>query len=184
MGRLLAGTCVFWYQYLFGASFQKSILDKCKMMYYYTIVKNSWQRVASHLFLCVVMAVSLWFLAADRALGSGSPSEESANVVVLHKEDSGRQVQVKSGDVIQVELDGIGGAGYWWYVAKLDTTHVELISEETKATAEKKLGGPVRGIWRFRAKEPGRTELIMKYYRVWEGPENAVDQFSAILNIT
>jgi predicted secreted protein len=136
------------------------------------------------MFPCVwAGTVSLWLLVVDRTFGSVSPREEGAHVVILHKEDSGQQVQVRSGDVIEVELDGTGGSGYWWHVANLDTTYTELISEETKTAAEIKLGGPVRGIWRFKGRKPGRVELIMKYYRAWEGPERAVDQFSAILNI-
>ena len=114
-------------------------------------MRNSRQRVASQFSLCVVVAVSLCFVAAHRTLGSGSLSEEGANVVILHKEDDGRQMQVKSGEVIQVELDGIGETGYWWCVAKLDTTHVEFVSEEKKAAAEEKLGGPVRGIMNLQA---------------------------------
>lgn len=134
--------------------------------------------------MSVLAGVSLWFAAGVHAMGSGSRTEEGGNVIILHKEDGGREVQVKSGDVIQVELQGAGGTGYWWYVSGLDAAHTELVSEETKAPSDKKLlGGPVKGIWRFKAKEPGRTELIMKYYRVWEGPGTAVDQFSVILNI-
>jgi predicted secreted protein len=118
-------------------------------------------------------------------MGSGSGVGEGGNVVILQKEDSGREVQAKSGDVIQVELQGAGGTGYWWYVTNLDKTRAEVVSEETKpALSDKKLvGGPTTGVWRFKAKEPGRTELIMKYYRVWEGPEKAEGQFSVILNI-
>ncbi|HUJ90151.1 MAG TPA: protease inhibitor I42 family protein [Syntrophorhabdales bacterium] len=134
--------------------------------------------------MSVLVIVSLWLVADVHAMGSGSRSEEGASVVILHKQDSGREVQVKSGDVIQVELDGSGGTGYWWYVTGLDAARAELVSEETKPPSDKKLlGGPVTGIWRFKAKEPGRTDLTMKYYRVWEGPGAAVDQFSVMLNI-
>ena len=40
-----------------------------------------------------------------------------------------------------------------------------------------------KGTWLIKAKEPGRTEVVLKYYRVWEGPDKAEDQFSIILNI-
>jgi predicted secreted protein len=118
-------------------------------------------------------------------MGSGSQAGGGGNVVILQKEDSGREVDIKSGDVIQIELSGSGGTGYWWYVTNLDKTRAEVVSEETKpALSDKKLlGGPTTGVWRFKAKEPGRAELIMKYYRVWEGPEKAEGQFSVILNI-
>ena len=134
--------------------------------------------------MSILVIVSLWLGAGVHAMGSGNKSEEGANVVILQKEDSGREVVVKSGDVIQIELSGSGGTGYWWYVTKMDSKYAELVSEETKAPSDKKLlGGPTKGTWRFKAKEPGKTDLIMKYYRAWEGPEKAVDEFSVILNI-
>jgi predicted secreted protein len=117
-------------------------------------------------------------------MGSANKSEEGTGVVILHKQDNGRELQMKPGDVIQLELDGAGATGYWWHVTSLDPARLELLSEETNPSADKKLlGGPVRGVWRFKVKESGKTDLSMKYYRVWEGPEKAVDQFSVILDI-
>jgi predicted secreted protein len=104
-------------------------------------------------------------------------------MVMLQKTDSGRQIEVKSGAAVQIELPGSGGTGYWWYVTRIDTKYAELVSEETKQLGERKPGGPVQGIWLIKAKEPGRTEVVLKYYRVWEGPDKAEDQFSIILNI-
>jgi len=134
--------------------------------------------------LSVLAVVLLWLAVGVQALGSGNKSEEGATVVILQKEDNRREVVVKSGDVIQIELSGSGGTGYWWYVTKMDSKYAELVSEETKVPPDKKLlGGPTKGIWRVKAKEPGKADLIMKYYRAWEGPEKAVDEFSVILNI-
>lgn len=105
-------------------------------------------------------------------------------MVTLQKADSGRPVEVKSGDVVQVELMGSGGTGYWWYVTTIDSKYLEKISETTIPNPDPKLmGGPVKGIWRFAVKDPGTTELVMKYYRVWEGQEKASDQFAVPLTI-
>ena len=147
-------------------------------------MQSKCRKLESYVCLSVLVIVSLWLAVGVHAMGSGSRAGEGGNVVMLHKEDNGREVQVKSGDVIQVELDGAGGTGYWWYVTRIDAGYMELVSEETNPAADKKLlGGPVKGIWRFKAKGQGRTDLVMKYYRVWEGPEKAENQFSVILNI-
>ena len=132
----------------------------------------------------ILLIALLWLMAGVHAMGSDGNTGEGTGVVVIHKEDNGRELQVKSGDVIQVELSGPGATGYWWYAAGLDPARLELLSEETNPPPDKKLmGGPVTGIWRFKTKEPGKTNLTMKYYRVWEGPEKAVDQFSVVLDI-
>ncbi len=133
------------------------------------------------LFLCVVCVTVLCMVNGAYALGGRSEGGES--VIVLQKADAGREIQVRPGDVIQIELPGTGGTGYWWYVTGSDERYVELLAEETRSPAERKPGGPVQGVWRFKMREPGRTELVMKYYRVWEGPGKAVDEFSIILSI-
>ena len=138
----------------------------------------------SYVRLSILVIGLLWLITGVHAMDSGNKSGEGTGVVILHKQDNRREVQVKSGDVIQVELSGAGATGYWWYVTGLDSARIELLSEETSPPSDKKLlGGPVTGVWRFRAKEPGKTDLTMKYYRVWEGPEKAVDQFSVTLTI-
>ena len=146
-------------------------------------MKSVCRKIELCLGLYILAAVSLWLGAVVHALGSGSRIEEGESVIILQKEDSGRKVDVKSGDIIQIELSGSGGTGYWWYVAAMDARHMELLSEETRTSAEKKPGAPVLGIWRIKAKGQGKTELAMKYYRVWEGPQKAAEQFSVILNI-
>ncbi len=134
--------------------------------------------------LFVLMLFPFCFVAGAHADESAGGAQQGGNVVTLHKSDNGRQVDVKPGDVVQVELSGSGGTGYWWHVTKLDTACAELVSEETKPAADPKLlGGPVQGIWRFKAKTAGKTDLVMKYYRVWEGPDKSEDQFSVVFNI-
>lgn len=133
------------------------------------------------LFLCILCVAAPRIVSAAQA--PGDRSEGGGSVIVLQKADSGREIQVRPGDAIRVELPGTGGTGYWWYVAKSDERYVELLAEETKSSAERQPGGPLEGVWRFKMREPGRTELVMKYYRVWEGPDKAVDEFSIILNI-
>jgi predicted secreted protein len=139
----------------------------------------------SYVWLSILVVGVIWLSAGVHAMGAGNTSEEGTGVVILHKQDNGRELQVKSGDVIRVELAGAGATGYWWYAAGLDSARIELVSEETSplSSDKKLLGGPVIGVWRFKAKEPGKTNLTMKYYRVWEGPEKAVDQFSVTLTI-
>lgn len=110
-------------------------------------------------------------------------AQEEGRVVVLKKADNDREVQVRKGDVVQVELEGIGGTGYWWHVTELDRALLELLSEDTRVSPEKKVGGPVTGVWRFKAVAVGQARLVMQYYRVWEGRETAADRFSIRLVI-
>jgi inhibitor of cysteine peptidase len=144
-------------------------------------MRQGFQTIVFFLSLCALFAVSVSFVSGAHALGSRTEGGDS--MVTLGKADSGRQIEVKSGATVGIELSGSGGTGYWWYVTRIDTRYAEVVSEETKQVGERKPGGPVQGIWLIKAKEPGRTEVMLKYYRVWEGPDKAEDQFSIILNI-
>ena len=108
---------------------------------------------------------------------------ENEPAVVLQKQDNGKEVCIKGGQVFQIQLEGMGGTGYWWYVQPPDVRHVELLSEKTKAQFEGRVGGPVLGIWTFRTKEPGTAEIKMDYYRNWEGSARSIEHFKVIVKI-
>ena len=134
--------------------------------------------------LVVLLTAALAMSTVMQACATGAAgAQEGSKVVVLKKTDNNREIQVGVGDVFQIELEGIGGTGYWWHVTEMDRGLLELLSEDTRVSSEKKVGGPVTGVWRFKALAAGKTGLVMKYYRIWEGPDKAVDQFSIILSI-
>jgi len=103
--------------------------------------------------------------------------------VILQKQDNGKEIKLKAGQVVQVQLAGVGGTGYWWYVQDLDVRHLELLAEKTKPASDGRVGGPVLGLWTFQAKEPGTTEIKMDYYRKWEGVGKAIEKFRVKITI-
>jgi predicted secreted protein len=108
-----------------------------------------------------------------------------AKMFILTKKQSGSEMKVKQGDIIQVELPALGSSGYNWYIDKIDGEHLELISEKTKQVFEgKKVGAPVLIVWQFKAKKQGYTELKMDHYRKWEGVEKSIDHFFLKINIS
>lgn len=103
--------------------------------------------------------------------------------VVLQKQDSGKEITIKAGQGIQIQLEGLGGTGYWWYVENLDARRMELLSEKTKSVSDGRVGGPVLGLWTFRAMEPGTVEIKMDYYRIWEGSAKAIEHFQVRIKV-
>jgi predicted secreted protein len=103
--------------------------------------------------------------------------------VILQKQDNGKEINLKAGQVVQVQLAGVGGTGYWWYVQDLDARYLELLSEKTKAESDGRVGGPVLGLWTFQAKDPGTAEIKMDYYRKWEGVKKAIKKFRVKITI-
>jgi len=105
-------------------------------------------------------------------------------IIIVNKQDNGKEIKTGVGNVIQIELEVLGSAGYKWHLDSLNAGYLELISEETKAVSDKeKMGAPVLGIWRFKTLKKGFTEIKMDYYRVWEGKDSATEHFGIKLTI-
>ena len=113
---------------------------------------------------------------AEERIGDGK-------TVLLSKQDSGKQIDVKTGEVVQVELEAIGTAGYQWFVESLDQEILRLVSEETKVLHPGRLGAPVLMVWRFEMIKEGTTEIKMNHYRSWEGKEYSTDHFEVRIKI-
>ena len=116
-----------------------------------------------------------------------SASDEDAsrpNIFVLTKADSGTEIKAKPSDVIQVELQSLGSAGYSWYIDQLDKEHLDLISEKTQQTVDdNKVGASTIITWQFKVKKQGHTQLKLDYYRRWEGVKKSVDHFFLKINV-
>ena len=98
---------------------------------------------------------------------------------IVTKMQSGSEIKVKPGDIIQIELPALGSAGYNWHIEEIDSEYLEIESESTRQVSKDgKVGAPVVGIWKFKARKQGTTGIKMDLYRKWEGAGKSVDHFS------
>ncbi len=104
--------------------------------------------------------------------------------VRLSEQDNGKEITVRVGDIIQIELKRFGGTGYEWYFDKPHGEYFELIREDTKEISrEGFVGTPVIRMWKLKALKKGETKIILYLYRSWEGKEKATDRFELKINI-
>jgi predicted secreted protein len=103
--------------------------------------------------------------------------------LLLVETDNNREISVTSGETFQIELEGTGAAGYKWHIYKLDPEYLELISEETKPIRGGKVGAPIMTYWKIAALKKGNTEIVMRYYRPWEGQDKALRLYRVIINV-
>ena len=120
---------------------------------------------------------------------SPSPLLAADATITVTKEQGGREIALKVGNILQIELPGRGGTGYSWLVEEACAPYLKLMDQTTRQLKEGRLGGPVRvggpvmQVWRFKAEKPGACEIKMAYYRPWEGVGKAVDHFRLKLHI-
>jgi len=113
------------------------------------------------------------------ALFIGFSMCDAVETVVVDKAFNGREIKVRTGTMIQVELEQAGTAGYTWEIEDLDKKHFEVVSVKTPEPPEKPdlVGAPVKKTWFIRAIEKGKSEIRLIHYRSWEGKEKAADTF-------
>lgn len=102
----------------------------------------------------------------------------------LGKNDNGKEIQVKLGDILELALEAQGGTGYTWEFDRFDVTHLELMQSVTKSLAEdSRVGGPVLQVWQIRARKEGGTQLNLDYFRPWEGRAKAEKHYRVTINV-
>lgn len=108
-----------------------------------------------------------------------SSHSQGAETVVVNKAFNGREIKVRSGGQIRVELEQLGSAGYAWAIKNLDSEHFEVLSDETKSAQPQGdvTGAPVIRTWLISTKNKGKAVLNFLHYRPWEGENNASDIF-------
>ena len=136
----------------------------------------------------IILPQIMWLLLTGLIL-LPSPLRAGDTIITVTKEQGGREIALKVGNILQIELPGQGGTGYSWSVEEAFAPYVKLMDHTTRQPTEDRLGGPVRvggpvmHIWRFKAEKPGACEIKMAYFRPWEGVGKAVDHFVVKLHI-
>ena len=130
----------------------------------------------------IMLARIVWLLLTGLLL-SQSPLLAAATTITVTKEQAGREIALKVGNIIAIELPGIGGTGYLWVAEETVAPYLKLLDQTTRQLKEGRPGSPVMQIWRFQAEKPGACEIKMAYYRPWEGVGKAVDHFHLKLHI-
>jgi predicted secreted protein len=123
-----------------------------------------------------------WLLLTFSLLSQSTLLAAEATITVT-KAQEGREIALKVGNILQIELPGSGGTGYSWLAEATSAPYLKLMDQSTRQLKEGLPGGPVIQIWRFKAEKPGATEIKMAYYRPWEGVGQAKDHFRIKLRI-
>ena len=136
-----------------------------------------------------IMLARITCLLLTGLLLSPSPLLAADATIKVTKEQAGREITLKVGNILLIELPGNAGTGYSWLAEETFAPYLKLMDQTTRQLQEGRLGGPVRvggpvmQVWRFRAEQPGACEIKIAYYRPWEGIGKAVDHFIVKLQI-
>jgi inhibitor of cysteine peptidase len=128
----------------------------------------------------------LFLLAPGLSAENSVKQPDHRKKIVLDESENGKRIEVKVGDEIQIELNGLGATGYAWYFEILDRHLFQMSGEERRAKKSENgefVGSPIRHIWVLKAMEAGSTIIGMSYYRIWEGTDKALRRFEIGVDI-
>lgn len=105
--------------------------------------------------------------------------------VIVDEAFNKREIKVKIGSFIQVELKEFGTAGYSWKIQDLDGDYFKVVKEETVAPpqSEDVTGAPITRKWLIRTLKEGKSMVNILHYRSWENPESASDSYTLKIRI-
>ncbi len=138
--------------------------------------------VAGAVALLLVIAI-----AGMTAAGCGASANASGGVLKLTEADSGKTLDVKTGDTIEVVIAGNPTTGYEW-TAALDPASsalLEQVGEPTytpDSTDQMLVGSGGTYLFKFKAMKSGQATLKLVYARSFENVE-PIQTFTATVNI-
>jgi predicted secreted protein len=132
-------------------------------------------RLVSILSLTLLLSLSSVVLAQHRrARGRIQPG---CRIVCLSGQDNGSSIELSTGAFVHLLLVTNWSTGYQWHVEELDDQVFRSLCYAS--IPQSPLIGSASDLkWFFEAVGPGETDLVLKYYRPWEGPASAVNSFS------
>ncbi len=100
-------------------------------------------------------------------------------MVIVNKNFDNREIKVRTGAMIRVELDQLGAAGYVWGIQTLDKEYFNVLKTTTENAPPRddSTGAPVKTMWLVRAIKEGKSVLKFIHYRPWESEKSASDSF-------
>ncbi|MBN1148447.1 MAG: protease inhibitor I42 family protein [Anaerolineales bacterium] len=100
------------------------------------------------------------------ALSACSPA--GGGEMVLTEDDHGKTITLKSGQKLNITLEGNPTTGYNWEVETPATGSLEQLGEAEFKPSSGALGSGGKITLRFQATSPGETLLQLVYRRPWE----------------
>ena len=140
-------------------------------------------RHSNLLFLAFIIGLAWLSLGWTGQLGE-TKQYSRRPVKVMTINDNGKEIKVRQGDLLRIELEAPGATGYLLQVEDIDKSRLDLINQSTRVLLlDGRMGGPIVTVFTFRAISEGLVILTIEFYRPWEGRAKSEKTFSLKINI-
>lgn len=131
--------------------------------------------------------IAAWFIIVLTFSGCDIPelivTPEPPAAATLGQKDSGKLVELKSGDSLRISLEANPSTGYEWVVAQSwDELVLELRSKDFKALSTAPGSQGIQA-WSFAPRSEGQTSFRLEYKRPWEKSTPALSTFALSVSV-
>jgi inhibitor of cysteine peptidase len=102
--------------------------------------------------------------------------------VIVTKAQDGETLTLRVGDSLLLQLPENPSTGYRWAFAAIDESLL-AVEDPRYHAGEGSVGSAGVAVWTLRARASGKSRLVLKYWRHWEGDRSVIDRFSVTLDI-
>ncbi|MGD2051102.1 MAG: protease inhibitor I42 family protein [Acidimicrobiia bacterium] len=122
--------------------------------------------------------------AGTHATSAGAETTTApSQTYVLTMDDTGIDLEVTVGDVVEITLEGNPSTGYGWEVDLVDTAVLAPAGEPAFVTDSDLVGAPGAFTFTFDAVAAGSTGLELVERRPWEPEAAPLDAFGATITV-
>lgn len=122
--------------------------------------------------LCIMLVFVIWITILTAC-------QSAANETIsIDAKNAGEVIEMKTGDMLVVALDGNITTGFNWIPAAQDPVLLEQVGDTEVTPEGEGLGAPGKIVLQFKAVAEGQTKLKLEYKRAWETdvqPENTFE---------
>lgn len=130
----------------------------------------------------VIVLVGACLMHSAVAVSCPDPEKAPKTMLLLTETDNDRTVDIRLGETVRVDLPENATAGYRWAIDRYDEEFIEALATEPSYTASTiGSGGEVAFI--FQGKKIGDGEIVLKYWRHWEGDSSVTTRFRIRLHV-
>jgi inhibitor of cysteine peptidase len=123
-----------------------------------------------------------WLMCSPAAVSCAAAEEAPKTMLSLVEKDSGRTIDIRSGETVEITLPENATTGYRWAIDHCDEEFIEALATEPHYPAKAVGSGGEVGFL-FQAKKIGTGEIVLKQWRQWLGDSSVVARFRVRLNV-
>ena len=97
--------------------------------------------------------------------------------------DNLKTAVVYKGQLFTIQLDSNPTTGFDWHLVKINNKYVKQVASGYNQSSTKLVGAGGQRWFKLKLVAVGRTSLTLSYYRIWEGPQKAVNNYALNLLI-